>query len=1503
MKRFISLLMSLILFVSMLSAESLTVFAEAKGPQVDIVTDYDAEEGTVDLEIILKALPAEKTLAALDFVMQYPKEKVTLDGNCTFDTSPFGGNGIGNHVAASGEIKFAFAGMSAITISSDVTIAKATFKVNNSALGNMEFKFTSYAYSYGDDTVGEGIGENPSSKKDVTIPIVTVFKSNIPLTGSVTTPIKNDTDASSLSASGVNVNIEWTPELEAGNKFAGNTQYKVKLTVTAAEGYQFGTGAGITLDGYTFTKDGDSFVATKTFDKTADKELTGISINESSIARPTAEPGAVTYNTLDLTATGTYDDDSSAAVSPTWELTGTVPTGVSLEGNTLKVANNVTAASVDVKATAGGKTTTKTISITKDTPAVGYLRVENGLASADVPTAAAGGTKTYDTAFTAQGYDQYGDTISAGTVTWSVADLEGNAVSGISVNTDGKLTVTKDASAGTVVVKATAGGKEATKNVTINKAERQATTVTVSDGVNTVAVPTVDENNGSRTTEAFTAEVKDQFDAVIEAPELTWSIEGGAPTGVSVGTDGKLTITSDAAATMTDLKVKATCGVASGTKAFSIMKTASAEHTVKIYKGSTDVTGTEQSMVIPKSGTNTETYTAKVFDQYGKEMTATLTWEITPTGAGVTVSGGTVSVATGATAQNYTLKASGTTKNAALTVKVAEKLPASVTLSNTTITYGQTYTPNPSVNVTGGSWSYSYTGTSLDGTYTGGTTAPTAAGTYTVTATYESATHYGSDTATLTINTKTLTISGVKATNRVYDGTTEVVLTGGNLVGNLDGANVGFTLGTGTMADKNVGTGKAVTTGIELTESKKANYTLTQPTDVTVNISKATLTVGAPASALTKEYDGTKTYTGDIYLTLTGLVSSDSTGTLKAAGGTYNSKDVDTASEVTLGTLTAANFSLDNYSYTLPKPAANITPKQVDVTISGTTGPVDYGTAFAHTASAALLAGDTATYTVKYNDGAKPVNAGTYTLTAEISNTNYEANAPFLGVTSFTIQKATPVVTTSVTKELRYNDTAVKTLTPADLTTVSGKFTVGTVTGDTTILGTVPSGTAVESISYALKSGLTAADKDKSATVSLTFVPTDTANYNEVTGITLTIQVIDKTPVTDITVTMDDITYGETLGDPTAKSDAFNTTSGTWEYTYEGTLSDGSDTAYVSTTTKPTQPGNYTVTAAYEDSTQKGSGSTTFTIKKKSLAVTGLSVPDKVYNGTATAQTTGTLALDGVINSDNVTAGTLAVTSAAFADEKVGTNKNVTLTLSGEIAGTDSWKYKPVTLAMLLKGNITLPTQPVAVGDDAKRLVIDTIENSCANGDYSTDLTDRYANADAIKTALLTEAKKTISDIGSNIAYYDAEVERYVVVEKLTRGLATGWHPTNEGATILFPYPAGTGKDDTFVVVHMKDDGTLETPAVTKGEYGVTVTVDSTSPFALAWRVKPASNNTGNTSDSSGSSSGSHSQPTATAAAGTGDTTNIVMWMLLALAGAAGIAGLLVYKKKKFVRK
>jgi len=194
-----------------------------------------------------------------------------------------------------------------------------------------------------------------------------------------------------------------------------------------------------------------------------------------------------------------------------------------------------------------------------------------------------------------------------------------------------------------------------------------------------------------------------------------------------------------------------------------------------------------------------------------------------------------------------------------------------------------------------------------------------------------------------TVSQKALTITGASATSRVYNGTTTITITGGSLttgsgagqVLSADAANV--TLGgspTATVSSKDVGSGKTVTvTGYSLSGTASGNYTVTQPTGLTADITAKALSVTAPTIA-SKAYDGTTTAGAVTVGTLSGFVGSE-TVTATGAAAAYSSANVGTYNNVTI-TYTLANGTggglATNYTLANGTGSGSVTAKALTIT-------------------------------------------------------------------------------------------------------------------------------------------------------------------------------------------------------------------------------------------------------------------------------------------------------------------------------------------------------------------------------------------------------------------------------------------------------------------------------------------------------------------------------------------------------------------------------------------
>src|SRR5206468_3667907 len=101
---------------------------------------------------------------------------------------------------------------------------------------------------------------------------------------------------------------------------------------------------------------------------------------------------------------------------------------------------------------------------------------------------------------------------------------------------------------------------------------------------------------------------------------------------------------------------------------------------------------------------------------------------------------------------------------------------------------------------------------------------------------------------TANITAKSLTATGATASNKVYDQTTAATITGESLVGVISPDAVTVS-GGGSFDTKNAGTGKSVTSALTLGGADAGNYSLTQPTGLTADITAKALTISSAAAS------------------------------------------------------------------------------------------------------------------------------------------------------------------------------------------------------------------------------------------------------------------------------------------------------------------------------------------------------------------------------------------------------------------------------------------------------------------------------------------------------------------------------------------------------------------------------------------------------------------------------------------------------------------------------
>jgi len=380
------------------------------------------------------------------------------------------------------------------------------------------------------------------------------------------------------------------------------------------------------------------------------------------------------------------------------------------------------------------------------------------------------------------------------------------------------------------------------------------------------------------------------------------------------------------------------------------------------------------------------------------------------------------SAATGGTftAGNYSI----TYVNGNITVSANPTITTTGTLSAVSTTYGTDSASPSSFSVSGGFLTGDLTvtapspfviSTSSGGTYTSSLVLTQSAGVVASTTIYvrlpATATVSGSPysgnvsisgggattqnvaTASSTVAAKALTLSGLAGVSRAYDRTTTATLSGTPAYDGLANGESFSVSGTAaaSFATKTVGTAKPITvTGYEAPSS---NYSITQPTGLSANITSVALTVTG-ASVTSKTYNGTAaaTISG---ASLVGVISPDTVTV--SGGGTF--ADVNAANGISVTTaLTLGGTDAANYTLTQPTGlTGNITQATQTITFTALAAKstTDVPFALTGTASSALTvayaSSDTSVATVS-GSTVTIVGAGTTTITAsQAGNGNYSA--------------------------------------------------------------------------------------------------------------------------------------------------------------------------------------------------------------------------------------------------------------------------------------------------------------------------------------------------------------------------------------------------------------------------------------------------------------------------------------------------------------------------------
>ena len=684
--------------------------------------------------------------------------------------------------------------------------------------------------------------------------------------------------------------------------------------------------------------------------------------------------------------------------------------------------------------------------------------------------------------------------------------------------------------------------------------------------------------------------------------------------------------------------------------------------------------------------------------------------------------------------------------------------------------------------------------------------------------------------------------------SKTYDGTTSL----SNSYTPIDsGADTSLILGTAaySTSSKNVGSYAVSTSGLY---SGQQGYDISYA-DGTATITAATLTVSG-STAANKTYDGTTAAT--LSGSLTGLISGDTVALSQS--GTFSDKNAGTGKTVSY---TSSVSGTDAGNYVLASGSGSTTAdiSAATLTVSGSTAAnKTYDGTTAATLSGSLtglISGDNVALSQSGTFSDKNAATGktvSYTSSVSGSDAGNYVLASGSGTTTADITAATLTVTGTTAANKTYDGTAVAS--------VSGGALSGLVIGDTVALS--------QSGSFSDKNAATG----KTVTIANSLSGSDAGNY--VVAAVSTTASISQAALTISGITASDKTYNA--------SDAatVNTAGATYNgliagdavnVAATGLFSDknagAGKTVNLSSSYSGADVGNYAITSQ---------ASTTATINRAALTVSGITAADKTYNAsTAATVNTAGASYNGLFAGDVVN----VAATGQFGDKNAGAGK--TVNLSSSYSGADVGNYvitnQATTTASISQANLTVSGITAAdktynandvatvntAGASYSGLFAGDVVNVAATGLFNDKnvgtgktvaLTSSYSGADAgnyaitgqaTTTASISQANLTVNGITASDKTYNASDAATVSTAGASySGLFAG-DVVNVAATGLFSDKnVGTGK--TVALTSSYSGADAGNYAIT----GQTTTTATISQAALTVSGITASDKTYNASTS-----------------------------------------------------
>ena len=598
--------------------------------------------------------------------------------------------------------------------------------------------------------------------------------------------------------------------------------------------------------------------------------ITAIQSGDGTYAAAVSVGQSLTVNTATLTVSASAQSKSYGSTAPT---SGTLNTNFTVSGlkNTDAVsgatlgysgspAGNLATASVGsytITASALTLSTGSTANYSIDYTTTGTLTVNAATltVSASAQSKSYGSTAptsgTLNTNFTVSGL-QNSDAVSGATLGYS-----GSTAGNLATASVGGYTITPSA-----LTLSTGSTGNYTVNYSTGTLTVNAATLTVSASAQSKSYGSTAPTSGTLNTN-FTVSGLQNSDAVSGA---TLSYTGSPAGNFATASVGSYTITSSALTLSTGL-----------TANYSINYTTTG--TLTVNAATLTVSASAQSknygITAPTSGTLNTNFTVSGLHNSDAVSGATLSYTGSPAGnlatasvGSYTITASALTLSTGSTANysiNYTTTGTLTVNTATLTVTASAQSKSYGSTAPTSGTLNTNFTVSGLKNsdaVSGATLGYSGSpaGNLATATVASYTITPSAltlssgsTGNYTI--------NYS--TGTLTVNTAALTITGVVVNNKSYDGTTTATFSNTGSYSGLQNSESFSIAGSPVVSftTSTVGTGKA--TSISGYTAPSTNYSVTQPTGITANITTSSPPTVTPAPTATVDAAFNVTFTDD----------------------------------------------------------------------------------------------------------------------------------------------------------------------------------------------------------------------------------------------------------------------------------------------------------------------------------------------------------------------------------------------------------------------------------------------------------------------------------------------------------------------------------------------------------------------------------------------------------------------------------------------------------------